>query len=102
MNRAAFERLTPEQQGILVAAGRAALAPEMKRIARDQRLGVSNLCAAGFPLATASPSDVVALRRAVQPVYDRIERNPFTKRWIAQIVRMRASSPADVARCPKR
>jgi TRAP-type C4-dicarboxylate transport system substrate-binding protein len=100
MNRAAFERLTPEQQGILIAAGRAALAPELKRIARDQQLGLSNLCAAGFQLATASPTDLVALRRAVRPVYDRIERNPFTKRWIAEIVRVRGSSAPDVARCP--
>jgi hypothetical protein len=46
---------------------------------------------------TATPADAAALRRATQPVYDRIERNLFTKQWIAQIVRMRTAP--DVTRC---
>jgi hypothetical protein len=37
------------------------------------------------------------LRRAVQPVYDAIERNRLTRRWIAEIARTRTAP--DVIRC---
>jgi TRAP-type C4-dicarboxylate transport system substrate-binding protein len=94
MNRKAFSGLTPQQQRILRDAGREALAPELARIAHDQRLGLSVLCSDGrLPIATATSADLAALRSAVQPVYDQIERDPFTKRWIAQIARMRATGP---------
>jgi TRAP-type C4-dicarboxylate transport system substrate-binding protein len=98
MNRKAFDALTPAQQRILAEAGREALAPELVRIARDQRLGVSLLCGDdGFRLESASAADAKALRRAVQPVYDVIERNPLTRRWIAEIARTRTGP--DVVRC---
>jgi TRAP-type C4-dicarboxylate transport system substrate-binding protein len=98
MNRSAYAALTPAQRRILAEAGREALAPELARIARDQRLGLSLLCSdRGFRLATATPAEVAALRLAVQPVYDRIERDAFTRRWIAQIERERTLP--DVARC---
>jgi TRAP-type C4-dicarboxylate transport system substrate-binding protein len=98
MNRKAFAALTPQQRRILAQAGREALAPELARIARDQRLGISILCGdAGFRLATATPADAAALRKAVQPVYERIERNPLTRRWITQIARER--TPPDVVTC---
>jgi TRAP-type C4-dicarboxylate transport system substrate-binding protein len=102
MNRRAFARLTPDERRILVAAGRVALAPELTRIARDQQLGLSSLCAVGFSLATASRADRARLASVVRPVYDRIQRNAFTRRWIAEIRGMRATSTADVARCPAR
>ena len=91
-----------EERRILVAAGREALAPELARVARDQQLAFSSLCAVGFSLATASRADRARLASAVRPVYDRIQRNAFTSRWIAQIRAMRATTTADVARCPTR
>jgi TRAP-type C4-dicarboxylate transport system substrate-binding protein len=97
MNRRSYAALTAEERRILVEAGREAVAPELARVARDQQLGVSILCGEGFRLATATPAQTAALRRAVQPVYDRIERTPLTRRWIAQIVRER--TPPDVAAC---
>jgi TRAP-type C4-dicarboxylate transport system substrate-binding protein len=100
MNRAAFARLTHAQQRILLAAGRAARGPDRALAAHDQRLAISILCSEKFPLVAATAADAAALRKAVQPVYDRIERNPFTKQWITQIQRMRATTAPDVARCP--
>jgi TRAP-type C4-dicarboxylate transport system substrate-binding protein len=98
MNRRAFDSLTPVQRAILTEAGREALAPELARIARDERLGISILCGdRGFRLATATPAEVAALRRAVRPVYDRIERSLFARRWIAEIERERTQP--DVVRC---
>jgi hypothetical protein len=49
----------------------------------------------------ATATDLAALRNAVRPVYDRIARDPFTRKWLAEIARMRASAAPDVARCPK-
>jgi TRAP-type C4-dicarboxylate transport system substrate-binding protein len=98
MNRQAFAALTPEQRGILAEAGREALAPELAQIAREQRLGISILCGDdGFRFVDATSDQATALREAVQPVYDRIERNPLTRRWITQIARQRTAP--DVVDC---
>ena len=98
MNPKTFTALTSAQRRILLEAGRAAVAPELARIARDQRLGISVLCGdRRFRFPSAAPVDRAKLREAVQPVYERIEQNPFTRRWIAHI----ASAPTtpDVVRC---
>jgi TRAP-type C4-dicarboxylate transport system substrate-binding protein len=102
MNRKAFDGLTGTQRQILAAAGRQALMPELARIRHDQGLGLAALCAGTLPIVAASPSERAALRRTVQPVYDQIERNPFTRQWIAQITRLRNQEPAGPAalRCP--
>jgi TRAP-type C4-dicarboxylate transport system substrate-binding protein len=102
MNRAALDRLTTQQRRILRAAGHDAAAPELARIARDQRLGLLALCAARtVTLVSASQADLAALRKAVQPVYDQLERDPLTRLWIAQILHLKATGafPANVARC---
>jgi TRAP-type C4-dicarboxylate transport system substrate-binding protein len=101
MNRSAYEALTPEQQRILREAGREAVAPELARIRRDQRLGLSTLCAGKVPVRPASAADLAALRKAAQPVYDDIKREPFTRRWIAQILQMKAAQASvGAVRCP--
>ena len=99
MNPRAFDRLTRAQQEVLLAAGGQAFAGEAAQVVHDTRIAVASLCAGRLSFRSATSNDRAALRRAVQPVYDRIERNAFTRRWIAQIQRMRASVPPDVARC---
>jgi TRAP-type C4-dicarboxylate transport system substrate-binding protein len=99
MNRKAFDALTSEQQEILRAAGRSALEPELARIERDERTGLSALCKRGkLRFATARRADLAALREAVRSVYDELERDPLTKRWIAELIRLRG---ADVAASPQ-
>ncbi len=99
MNRRAFDRLSRNEQQVLLAAGREAVDPEIGRVTHDTRVAVSSLCAGRFSFRSATSTERAALLKAVQPVYDRIERNPLTKRWIAQIRRMRTSAPPDIARC---
>jgi TRAP-type C4-dicarboxylate transport system substrate-binding protein len=106
MNRAAFEELTPEQQEILRRAGQEALAPELDRVARDEKEALSAICKRDeVSLVTASPFELVALHEAVQPVYDKLEGDPQTKEWIGEIKEMRderlAAGPA-VLHCPGR
>jgi TRAP-type C4-dicarboxylate transport system substrate-binding protein len=104
MNRRAYGSLTPAQRQILRDAGRESVEPELERIARDQRLGLSIVCAARLHVVSASPADLAALRKAVRRVYDQIRRDPLTRRWIARINQVKATQAAgpDVARCPSR
>jgi TRAP-type C4-dicarboxylate transport system substrate-binding protein len=91
MNRPAFARLTSDQQEILHRAARAALSAELERDSHDERYLGSLLCSAGtIPFATATASDMSALRASVAPVYRALEGDSFTKGWITQITRMRA------------
>jgi TRAP-type C4-dicarboxylate transport system substrate-binding protein len=99
INAAVFGRLTHSQRQILLAAGREAVSGELLQTAHDQQVGLSNLCSERFPLVTATTADLAALRTAVQPVYQRMERNPLTKRWITQIRRMRTSAAPEIAHC---
>ena len=99
MNRKAFERLTPEQREVLRSAGREALAPELRQIVRDGAEGLVEACEQGLiSVASASAADVAALREAVQPVYDELERDPETKELLAAIRALRddrtASEPS--------
>jgi TRAP-type C4-dicarboxylate transport system substrate-binding protein len=103
MNRSAYDRLTDEQRQVLRAAGREAIAPELARTVRDELEGVSSICSYGaMPLVDARPSDLAALRRAVQPVYDQLDESQLTRAWIASIERERTAAHAapDVIRCP--
>lgn len=99
MNRRAFDRLTHGEQRILLTAGREALGGEVAQVAHDTRAAMSSLCSGRLPFAMATVADRHSLLAAVRPVYARIERNRFTRRWIAEIQRLKAATPPDVARC---
>ena len=53
------------------------------------------LCRRKPTFLTASDSDLAALRRAVRPVYDRLERDTVTKSAIEQIRTMRSGAALD-------
>ena len=102
MNRHAFDALTSEQQEILLDAGRETIASELDDVARDTAEALSAACAGGaLTLVTASAADRASLRRAVQPVYDELERDPETKEQIADIIRMRAGEPSTASELPR-
>jgi TRAP-type C4-dicarboxylate transport system substrate-binding protein len=101
ISRAAFDRLSPAQQEVLRRAGREAVAPVLARVEKEQAEGVRVFCDRGkLTLATASPSDLAALRAAVQPVYDELERDPQTKRLIAGIRELDDGAGSRALRCP--
>lgn len=101
-NRDAFRRLTPAQREILQRAGRLARAPEAARMVREQRDALSVLCARRPDLlVTASPTELVALGRAVRPVYAALEHDGETRAAIASIRRLRArAGGVEDLRCP--
>jgi TRAP-type C4-dicarboxylate transport system substrate-binding protein len=99
-NRQVYDRLTAAQRQILRRAGREALAPEIARIVRDDKQALSEICARNaVSLAGASTAQLAALRRAVRPVVDDLERDQFTKVAIAEITTLRRGHPTDVVRC---
>ena len=95
MNREAFAALEPQQRNILLRAGREALEPELARIQRDEERALGIVCRRGkLALVTASTSQVAALRNALQPVYEELERDEQTRELIEQIRELRAGLPA--------
>jgi TRAP-type C4-dicarboxylate transport system substrate-binding protein len=104
MNERKYDTLAPEQREVFRNAGREALGPAVKRLARDQDEALDVICdlpGGDFLFLLATPSDLAALRRAVRPVYRRLERDPATRRAIKSITAMRKSvTPELLPSCP--
>jgi TRAP-type C4-dicarboxylate transport system substrate-binding protein len=84
--------LTDRQRDALTGAAQAVLAPMLALQEREDADGAAVLCRRGVTFETADKADLAALRRAVQPVYDRLDRRPQTKAAIAQIEALRADA----------
>jgi C4-dicarboxylate-binding protein DctP len=101
-NAERFDELTAEQQEILRDA-----AEQTLRYVVDTRThevdAARQACRSGAELVIASAADVAALRRAAEPVYADLERDPTTKELIAAIRGLtRARAPASAASCGRR
>jgi TRAP-type transport system periplasmic protein len=81
--------LTGAQRKALADAVRVAGPATLAAARRDERHGAENICRRARTFVTATPDDVAALRRAVQPVYDTLNRNRGTRAAIARITAMR-------------
>ena len=102
MNRKAFERLTPEQREVLRAAGRDAIVARLAQIRRVETEALALVCGRRLAsLVTVPPDHIAALHDAVRPVYRELERDPQTRRLIAEIRKLRDDDRADVLRCPE-
>lgn len=98
MNRRAYDSLTSRQQELLRRAGREAATPERRQLARDAATALARVCAAGkLRLVEASPAELAALRRAVRPVYDELERDPETAGALREIADLRGSGTGGTA-----
>jgi TRAP-type C4-dicarboxylate transport system substrate-binding protein len=94
INQKTFESLTPSQQDALRQAGSAVLS---RQLDDQQGLSASDgriLCRRGVRFARASSQDLAALRRAVQPVYDKLEGNPETRSFLERILAMKHETRA--------
>jgi TRAP-type C4-dicarboxylate transport system substrate-binding protein len=101
MSKPAFAALEGAQRRVLTAAASSAL-PAMIAFQRgDENFSAGNLCRRGLKFLTATDADLADLRRALQPVYDRLAREPQTRSAIEQIRRMRtgAAAIADAPAC---
>lgn len=107
MNDKTNAALSPAQREALRSAGREALGPAMRRLARDERAALDVMCnppgddPRGFFFLTASPSNLTALRSSVRPIYDQLDRDRITRTAIAAIEEMKKHVTAEAApRCP--
>lgn len=95
VNPDALEALSPAQRDALRAAAPAAVAPMTRRLASEEDRALHILCRPPhndeklFNLAWVTPSDLAAMRRAVHPVYARLERVAQTRGAIAAIEALR-------------
>jgi TRAP-type C4-dicarboxylate transport system substrate-binding protein len=93
----AWAALTPAQRRILREAITGDQAAETNVVRGDERTDTTILCRRGLRFLAASPADLAALRRAVQPVYDQLDRDPQTQAYISQIEAMRQGVSAEPA-----
>jgi TRAP-type C4-dicarboxylate transport system substrate-binding protein len=104
MNRQAYDALSEGQRDVLRQAAKESVRPLVERIQHDTETWLASACRRrDFTFVRASPVDRGALRRAVVPVYDELERDTHTRELIAAIRRLRTerpgATPADTLRC---
>lgn len=90
MNRHAYAALGETHRRALTEAASSALAPTLALQRGDAEEAAAILCRRGVTFVTASDADIAALRRAVRPVYQRLEGDALTSKAIDQIRAMRA------------
>jgi TRAP-type C4-dicarboxylate transport system substrate-binding protein len=101
-SRQTLARLTPAQREILRRAVAADQSRETKHLASFERLATAMECSQGrMRFVAARQADVSAMRRAAQPVYDGLERDPQTHRFVAEIERMRRQIGVPVSTVPR-
>jgi TRAP-type C4-dicarboxylate transport system substrate-binding protein len=97
-NGKTWAALTPAQRRILSQAVTGDQAAETNVARGNERTDTAILCRRGLlRVLTASPADLAALRRAVQPVYHQLQRDPQTGRYIRQIEAMGKGVAAEPA-----
>jgi TRAP-type C4-dicarboxylate transport system substrate-binding protein len=100
-SRAAYARLSPAQRRILKQAVADDRTAETNAMVRAERADTEILCGRRhLRFVTASSADIAALRTAVRPVYAQLERDPQTRRFIAEIQALRAQVGAPTAKVP--
>jgi len=105
-NKSVMAKLTAGQRRVLRDAARGALAPAASHLDAEDRAAVGGLCHGNrfdrYIVAEARPAQLARLRRAVQPVYARLARDPMTRALIAKIARLKreSASPPSLA-CPR-
>ena len=97
-NGKAWAALTPAQRRILSQAVTGDQTAETNVARYNERIETAILCRRGLlRFLTASPADLAALRRAVQPVVHQLQRDPQTGRYIRQIEAMGKGVAAEPA-----
>jgi TRAP-type C4-dicarboxylate transport system substrate-binding protein len=94
INRKMFASLTPSQQNALQQAGVSVIARQLAFRQGEEGRDREVLCQRGLRFVRASNQELVTLRRAVQPVYDTLERNAETRSLLQQIQALKQETRA--------
>jgi TRAP-type C4-dicarboxylate transport system substrate-binding protein len=91
-NPKALARLTRSQLRTLLEAAKLDVPMQTQYLIDTDRISTATLCRANsMELVTATPADLSALERAVQPVYASLEHNAETRRQMAELEDIRKS-----------
>jgi len=93
----AFQRLSKDQQAVLRKAAQQGVAGSGAVLRSHEKEALGNLCRRGQKFATATPSQLAMLRKAVQPVYDQLARDARTKEYLDAITSLVRNIPAEPA-----
>jgi TRAP-type C4-dicarboxylate transport system substrate-binding protein len=94
INQKVFASLTASQQNALQQAGASAIARQLAYRQGEEGRDREVLCQRGLRFLRASNQELAELRRAVQPVYDQLERNAQTRSLLQQIQAMKQETRA--------
>lgn len=102
MNRDAYARLSDTQRSALTNASRAAVSTALEAARNEDADGAQRICTSPLPIVAASAPSLAALRKAVQPVYDKIAANGRNGAILSQIehVKGQLSVDPDSVTCP--
>jgi TRAP-type transport system periplasmic protein len=102
-NEASYRDLTADQRRVLRAAAANAVPKRTATERATEEESSANMCRkAKVTFEAASPSELRALRRAVEPVYTKLERHTGTRAAIEAIERLKQATeapPAELSKC---
>ena len=90
-----FRSLSAKQQEALRQAAVASIGSAMAASRQEDDQAASILCHLPLKVVEERPSDLAALRRAVEPVYRNLSTDVTTRRLISEIDSMKRQTPAD-------
>jgi TRAP-type C4-dicarboxylate transport system substrate-binding protein len=99
MNQDAFDELSESQQTALRDAVERAFDRESRLVSMLAEEDLVALCRIGTEFVEATPSQVAALRTAVEPVYQMIERGPGNADAIARIRELKGEAQPETLAC---
>jgi TRAP-type C4-dicarboxylate transport system substrate-binding protein len=94
-NTKAFEQLSKDQRTLLREAARQAVRGAGADLRAQDHEALESLCARGQKFAAADPAQLAALRKAVQPVYDRLSHDRRTEEYLDSITALVRDVPAE-------
>ena len=89
MGNEAYDSLTEELQSVLRDAAEAAIPKALEASRAEDEEAVATLCRRGMTFATASESDLAALRTALEPVYAQLTSDPETRSFVDAIASLK-------------
>ena len=99
-NQKVFDSLTTGQQDALRRAGSSVISRQLKLLQELNIQDRSSLCRRRLRFMRASSQDLATLRRAVQPVYDEIGRDPASRSHLQRILTMKREAGASTPEAP--
>lgn len=102
MGTTAYGRLTQTQRDALHGAAKAALTNTIDLTSEEDAAAVDKLCSNGMQFPTATPAQLAAVRRSLEPAYVAIAKTASTHAWIDRIQQLKDglhAAPA-TAVCP--